>query len=89
MINDIYRGHNWTNAVLGIKAKEVHLCGDERALDLIIKLLKETGDTLEVHEYERLSKLKVQNEQFVPMKDLQEGDCIIAFSKNHLHKLKD
>ena len=40
MINDIYRGHNWTNAVLGIKAKEVHLCGDERALDLIMKLLK-------------------------------------------------
>lgn len=31
MINDPQRGHNWTNAVLGLKANEVHLCGDERA----------------------------------------------------------
>lgn len=62
MISDSSRGHNWTNAILGIKAKEVHLCGDERALNLVIKLLEKTGDTLEVHEYERLSKLTAQSE---------------------------
>ena len=70
MINNNVRGHNWTNALLGIKAKEVHLFGDERALNLIKKLLEETGDSLEVHEYERLSKLTVQTKEFKPMKDL-------------------
>ena len=70
MIDNNFRGHNWTNALLGIKAKEVHLCGDERALNLVIKLLEKTGDTLEVHEYERLSKLSVQTKEFKPMKDL-------------------
>ena len=88
MIKDDFRGHNWTNALLGIKAKEVHLCGDERALNLIKNLLEKTGDSLEVHEYERLSKLTVQKQEFEQMTGLEDGDCIIAFSKDHLHRLK-
>ena len=35
MISDPLRGHNWTRAVLGLKAKEIHLCGDESALKVI------------------------------------------------------
>ena len=26
MIADPYRGHNWTRAVLGLRAEEIHLC---------------------------------------------------------------
>lgn len=35
LIQDNERGYAWTNALLGLKAKEIHLCGDERALKLI------------------------------------------------------
>ena len=44
MIKDEDRGFAWTNALLGLKAKDIHICGDERALQLITKLLEPTGD---------------------------------------------
>lgn len=44
MIGDPERGSAWTQAVLGLKAKTIHLCGDERALGLISKLCSITGD---------------------------------------------
>ena len=31
MINDIERGSAWTNSVLGMKAHEIHLCGEARS----------------------------------------------------------
>jgi len=31
MIADERRGHSWTNALLGLQAEEIHLCGDPRA----------------------------------------------------------
>ena len=40
MIDDSFRGHNWTNAVLGLKAKEIHLCGSESAFKIVSHLLK-------------------------------------------------
>ena len=44
MIEDESRGFAWTNAVLGLRANEIHLCGDERAFKLISKLTEITGD---------------------------------------------
>lgn len=39
LIEDPDRGFAWTNALLGLQAKEIHLCGDERALKLVHKLI--------------------------------------------------
>ena len=64
MIEDSFRGHNWTNAVLGLKAKEIHLCGSEAALKVICHLLKQTGDSLVVHKYGRFSTLSPEKESF-------------------------
>ena len=47
MIGDSSRGWSWTSAILGIKAKKIHLCGDERALNLISKLISASGGVLE------------------------------------------
>jgi len=44
LIEDIDRGFAWTNALLGLKAKEIHVCGEERALKLISNLLEPTKD---------------------------------------------
>ena len=46
LINDSKRGSAWSNAFLGLCAKEVHLCGDERALHLIARLCLLTGDSV-------------------------------------------
>ena len=89
MIEEPRRGHNWTNAILGLKAKEIHLCGDERSLKILEYLLGHTGDKLQVHEYGRLSKLGVDKEAFQDYDQLEEGDCFIGFNKKQLHKLKD
>jgi ATP-dependent RNA helicase SUPV3L1/SUV3 len=48
LIEDPDRGYAWTNALLGLKAKEIHLCGDQRALKLVAKLIEQTGDEVRI-----------------------------------------
>ena len=59
MIADPERGSSWTYAFLGIRAKVIHLCGDERSIELIQKLARQTNDRLYFCEYKRLNKLLV------------------------------
>lgn len=58
MIGDVERGWAWSQAFLGVQAKEVHLCGEERAVDLIQSLCATIGDKLVIHRYQRLSPLQ-------------------------------
>ena len=54
MIGDEDRGAAWTNALLGLQAETIHLCGDPRALSLVSKLCDLTGDKVIVemiHEF--------------------------------------
>jgi ATP-dependent RNA helicase SUPV3L1/SUV3 len=44
MIADSSRGNHWTNAVLGLQAHEIHLCGDPRAFGLVKTLCESTDD---------------------------------------------
>ena len=48
MLGDLQRGWSWTRALLGIAAKEIHVCGEETAIDLVENLLLSTGDSFEV-----------------------------------------
>ena len=59
MIGDSERGWSWTKALLSTKAKRIHVCGDERAIGLVSKLVKQCGGTLEERRYSRLGKLKL------------------------------
>ncbi|CUM45425.1 unnamed protein product [Debaryomyces fabryi] len=88
MIADPRRGEAWTNAVLGVQAKEIHMCGEESAVPLILKLAKITGDEVEINKYNRLGKLTVCNKEVNNFKNLQKGDCVIAFSKRKILELK-
>lgn len=80
MIGDQFRGSAWTNAILGAKAKEIHLCGEKSAIPLIEKLVKMTGDDLIINEYNRLGKLVVDDKPII-FHELKRGDCIVCFSK--------
>lgn len=83
------RGWAWTRAVLGAQASELHLCGEARAVPLIRELCALTGDNLEIHRYERLNPLKVMDKSLKgDLKNLQKGDCLVAFSRIGIHALK-
>lgn len=88
MIADDMRGSAWTNAVLGVQAKELHLCGEESVVSLIKEIVKATGDELVVKRYQRLGKLTVCQDPVGNFKKLQSGDCVIAFSKKKILELK-
>lgn len=89
MISDSDRGGAWTEAVLGIFAKEIHLCGEETAVPVIEALLKQTGDELVINRYERLSPLNIQEQSLGgDLKGVQKGDCVVAFSRSGIFALK-
>ncbi|KAK4092967.1 hypothetical protein Purlil1_2892 [Purpureocillium lilacinum] len=89
MIADPERGNAWTTALLGVQAKEVHLCGEDRAVTLIQALCASIGDKCVVHRYDRLSPLKTMDSSIEgDYNKLQKGDAIVAFSRLSLHVLK-
>ena len=51
MIGDPERGSAWTQAFLGLRGETIHVCGDERALNLVNKLCKITGDDVKMAFY--------------------------------------
>ena len=88
-IADEDRGWAWTQAVLGLKAKELHLCGEERALQIVQEIAAAIGEKLIVHRYERLSPLEVMSTSLNGrLQDLRKGDCVVAFSRPKIHMLK-
>jgi ATP-dependent RNA helicase SUPV3L1/SUV3 len=89
MINNDDRGWAWTQAFLGVQAKEVHLCGEERVVDLIQALCARLGEKCVVHRYQRLNPLIVADKSLKgDFKNLQKGDAVVSFSRVALHSLK-
>jgi len=89
MIADSDRGGAWTGALLGLQAKELHLCGEERVVPLIKSICRTIGDEFIVHKYDRLTPLEAGNAAVgADLAGLQKGDCIVAFSRLALHGLK-
>ncbi|KAK7514468.1 P-loop containing nucleoside triphosphate hydrolase protein [Phyllosticta citriasiana] len=90
MIGHIERGWAWTQAVLGIQADEVHLCGEARSVPLIRSLAASMGEDFEVRNYERLTPLEMDEKPLgTNLEGLRPGDCIVAFSKMDIHMIKD
>lgn len=89
MIGSPERGWAWTQAVLGVKARELHLCGEARTVPLIRELCASIGEKLHVHEYKRLSPLQMAPESLDGnLKRLRKGDCIVSFSVMGIHALR-
>ena len=89
MIANNDRGWAWTQAFLGVQAKEVHLCGEDRVVPLIEDLCARIGDKCVVHRYERLNPLQPMKESLKgDFSNLRKGDAVVAFTKVSLHQLK-
>lgn len=92
MISDPDRGWAWTRAFLGARAREIHLCGDPNAHDIVKTLVSQMGDDLEVRRYDRLGPLEVDKAEILPntfLKALEPGDCVVCFSKKDVRSLRD
>lgn len=81
MIADPYRGHNWTRAVLGLQAGEIHLCMAPEAEDIVVQMIKRCKDQYRVVRHKRNTRLTMEPKPFNLMRDLKKGDALIVFSK--------
>ena len=89
MIADPNRGNSWTAAVLGLCAKEIHLCGEETAVEIVKDLVEDTGDELIVNRYQRLTPLCVADRSLDgDLRRIEKGDCVVAFSRSGIFALK-
>lgn len=89
MMADPYRGFAWTRALLGLKADEIHLCGDPSVLNIVRKICSDTGDELYEHHYERFKPLVVEAKTLLgDLKNVRSGDCVVAFSRREVFEVK-
>lgn len=89
MIADEQRGSAWTNALLGLTADEIHVCGEETAVPLVQQLLADTGDEIIVNRYQRLSPLQVATQSMEGnWANIRRGDCVIAFARKDIFAYK-
>ncbi|KAJ3352724.1 hypothetical protein GGF32_003598 [Allomyces javanicus] len=90
MLGDQHRGWAWTQALLGLRAKRIYLCGEATAVPVVEKLCRATNDRVVVNEFERLSPLRVDTSSLEGgVADVQKGDCVVAFSRRNLYTLKN
>lgn len=88
MLANEQRGWAWTRALLGVCADEVHLCGDDSAVQLVHRIAERTGDDVAVQRYTRLSPLAVATERVQSVDHLRPGDALIAFSRSQIYQLR-
>lgn len=89
MMADPSRGYAWTQCLLGLQAKEIHLCGEESVVKLVRSIAKMTQDDFTVYRYERLNPLHVAEKSLNgKLSELKDGDCVVAFSRKNIFTLK-
>ncbi|TKX21543.1 hypothetical protein C1H76_6039 [Elsinoe australis] len=89
MLGSEDRGWAWTQALLGVKAKEVHMCGEARTVPIIQELCAMIGEKPIIHTYERLSPLEMDKQSLDgDLNKLRKGDCIVSFSVMGIHALR-
>ena len=80
MIADPQRGYAWTRAILGVCAREIHLCAAPEARDLLVRIIESCHDSYELVRHERRTPLECMD-RLVDLDQLQPGDALITFSK--------
>ena len=88
MIFDASRGWAWTQAIVGVPAREVIIICSSYAVPAIENLLGLCGETVVLREFERK-----QHVQLLPgpvaIPTLKKGDAVVAFSRRDVLMLRD
>ncbi|KAJ3679663.1 hypothetical protein LUZ60_017674 [Juncus effusus] len=89
MMADHSRGYAWTRALLGLKADEIHLCGDPSVLPIVKSIIADTGDDLIINQYNRFKPLVIEAKTLSSdLRNVKSGDCIVAFSRREIFEVK-
>ena len=85
MMTDDERGGAWTAAILGVRAKEIHVCAAPNAEMLLRRLIEDCGDTCEAVYHKRMTPLRFEHAVFQFPYDVRPGDALIVFSRRDVH----
>ena len=85
---DPCRGWAWTQAILGAPAKRLILIAAPHAVAAVERLVAACGELARVVGHTRKGKLKLLPAP-VPLAQLAAGDCLVAFSRSDVLKLRD
>ncbi|KAI9202798.1 P-loop containing nucleoside triphosphate hydrolase protein [Polychytrium aggregatum] len=88
MINDEHRGWAWTQALLGLQAREIHLCGESTVVDLIKRICASIGEDVEVNQYNRLTSLHLSPSLDGQFGNVKKGDAVVTFSRRNIFAVK-
>lgn len=88
MLSDPDRGWAWTNALFGVPAKTVIVCGSDDALSSVRRAAEAANESLEVIAFERKSPLVLLDEA-VPLEKVEPGDAVVAFSRRAVHENRE
>ncbi|QRE77082.1 helicase-related protein [Methylobacterium aquaticum] len=88
MLSDPDRGWAWTNALFGVPAKTVIVCGSDDALAYVRRAAEAAGESLEVIPFERKTPLVLMDEP-VPLEKVEPGDAVVAFSRRAVHENRE
>jgi ATP-dependent RNA helicase SUPV3L1/SUV3 len=90
MLANAERGNAWTQALVGLNAEEIHLCGEESAVELVKRLVEPMGDEVIVNRYTRLTPLEMEPHALgsYNLNKIKPGDCLIAFSRKQIFAWK-
>jgi hypothetical protein len=83
MLADPERGWAWTQALVGVAAKDVCVCAAPEAEAVLRTLAKSLGEPFKVIRVERASPLSALS-QPVQLRNIQAGDGLVAFSRKQV-----
>lgn len=88
MVSDPDRGWARTNALFGIPAKTVIVCGSDDALAYVRRAAEAANESLEVIAFERKTPLVLMDHP-IPLEKVELGDAVVAFSRRAVHENRE
>jgi ATP-dependent RNA helicase SUPV3L1/SUV3 len=88
MLFDASRGWAWTQAIVGVPARELIVICSDFAVPAIERLVALCGERCSVRRFERKQHVQLLGRP-VPLAALQTGDAVVAFSRRDVLMLRD
>lgn len=87
MVADPDRGCHWTATILGIPAREVHVCCAPHAANVVRELVELCEDSHHTVWHDRLVPLQAERRAFRLPGSAVPGDALIVFSRRAVHSV--
>src|SRR5690625_4855435 len=86
LFSHLQRGGSWTKAILGLQAKEVHICCSENAVGTLKDVLRSVQEDPEVNFYQRKTKLTTADNFVELPSEVRKGDALSPLTKETCSK---